>query len=86
MVKANDLLWGIDNLTEEDRTWLFQMIVKRYKNDRREKWDKLVYAACEALNNLLDEFPDVGIYDSDGYICHIKPMTPEDFVTPVDLI
>lgn len=34
MAKINDLLWGIDNLTEEDRTRLFRIVIKRYKNDR----------------------------------------------------
>ena len=82
MAEIKDLVRAVDSLTDEDRTHFLQMMALRYKNERQEKWDKLVYAACEALNNLLEVFSDVGIYDTDGYICHIKPMMPEDFVTP----
>ena len=82
MAEIKDLVQAVDNLTDEDKTRFLQMMALRYKNDRREKWDKLVYAACVALNNLLEVFPDVSIYDIDGDICHIKPMTPEDFIAP----
>ena len=82
MAEIKDLVRAVDSLTDEDRTHFLQMMALRYKNERREKWDKLVYAACEALNNLLEVFPDVGIYETDGYICHIKPMKPDDFVAP----
>lgn len=80
MAEINDLVRAVNSLTDEDRTYFLQMMIDRYKNDRREKWDKLVYAACEALNNLLEVFPNVGIYDTDGHIYHIKPMTPDDFI------
>ena len=66
MAEIKDLVRAVDSLTDEDRTHFLQMMALRYKNERQEKWDKLVYAACEALNNLLEVFPDVGIYDTDG--------------------
>ena len=82
MAEIKDLVRTVDSLTDEDRTRFLQMMALRYKNDRQEKWDKLVYTACEALNNLLEVFPDVCIYDTDGDVCHIRPMTPEDFIAP----
>ena len=86
MAEIKDLVRAVDSLTDEDRTHFLQMMALRYKNERQEKWDKLVYAACEALNNLLEEFPDAGIYDTDGYVCRIKPMTPEDFIAPEEMV
>lgn len=83
--EANEIYMDFLNLTEEDKQKVYHSISVERQRSTQQKFKELRYKVAIAVNNLLDEFPNVKIkvYDSEknmNVMCDLHTLWPDDIV------
>ena len=83
--EANEVLTAFLKLTEEDKHKVFNSIAVERARSNEQRFKELRYSAVVALNNLLEEFPNIRIKTySDEYggmvMNQLYALAPDDIV------
>lgn len=83
--EANEIYMDFLNLTEEDKQKVYHSISAERQRSSQQRFKELRYKVAIAVNNLLDEFPNVKIkvYDSEknmNVMHDLHTLWPDDIV------